>query len=248
MKKTILSIIILLGIGALAYLMLTLQKNTEKKPEPENTTYTNSELGVSFVVPAGYTTKEISPTNSSDLIKTISIISNDDAQKDTPSGGEGPVSITVNAFKNARKQFPTAWAQKNTQYSNLNLKTSSISEKVVGGANAIGYTADGLYPAEVVVVAHGDFMYVITGQFTDPQSPMRATFQNIINSLNFIPTPGQVSGKIDINAVCQGALAYTTFTDGASAEKFVQDCTEGKHPEVIEKFKADSGLGDGAAI
>lgn len=57
-----------------------------------------------------------------------------------------------------------------------------------------------------------------------------------------------VSGKIDINAVCDGALAYMSFPDGAAAEKFVSDCKEGKHPEVIEKFKADMGLGDGAAI
>jgi hypothetical protein len=57
-----------------------------------------------------------------------------------------------------------------------------------------------------------------------------------------------VSGKIDINAVCDGALAYMSFPDGASAEQFVAECKEGKHPEVIEKFKADRGLGDGVAI
>jgi len=55
-------------------------------------------------------------------------------------------------------------------------------------------------------------------------------------------------GKIDINAVCEGALAYMSFMDGASAEAFVQECKEGKHPEVIEKFKADMNLGAGAEI
>ncbi len=60
--------------------------------------------------------------------------------------------------------------------------------------------------------------------------------------------PAPFSGKIDINAVCDGALAYMSFPDGAAAEKFVAECKEGKHPEVIEKFKADMGLGDGAAI
>jgi len=54
--------------------------------------------------------------------------------------------------------------------------------------------------------------------------------------------------KIDINAVCDGALAYMTFPDGESAAKFVLDCKEGKHPEVIEKFKADMNLGADAAI
>lgn len=57
-----------------------------------------------------------------------------------------------------------------------------------------------------------------------------------------------VSGKIDINAVCEGALSYMTFPDGASADAFVAECKEGKHPQVIEKYKADMNLGDGAAI
>lgn len=58
----------------------------------------------------------------------------------------------------------------------------------------------------------------------------------------------QANAKINIDAVCEGALAYMTFPDGASADRFVQDCKEGKHPEVIEKYKADMGLGDGAKI
>ncbi len=55
-------------------------------------------------------------------------------------------------------------------------------------------------------------------------------------------------GKLNINGICEGALAYMTFADGASAEKFVAECKDGKHPEVIEQYKAQMGLGDGAAI
>lgn len=60
--------------------------------------------------------------------------------------------------------------------------------------------------------------------------------------------PAPIAGKLDINAVCEGALAYMTFPNGAAAEQFVADCKEGKYPEVIERYKADMGLGDGAAI
>lgn len=63
------------------------------------------------------------------------------------------------------------------------------------------------------------------------------------------PTMGApMQGKLNINTVCEGALAYTTFPDAASAEVFVQECKEGKHPEVIERYKADMNLGDGATI
>lgn len=61
-------------------------------------------------------------------------------------------------------------------------------------------------------------------------------------------TMEQPQGKININTVCEGALAYMSFSDGASADAFVAECKEGKHPEVIERFKADMNLGDGAAI
>lgn len=59
---------------------------------------------------------------------------------------------------------------------------------------------------------------------------------------------GNIQGKININEVCQGALIRMTFTDGAAAEKFVAECKEGKHPEVIEQFKAEMNLEDGAQI
>lgn len=63
------------------------------------------------------------------------------------------------------------------------------------------------------------------------------------------PSPAALpQGKININAVCEGALAYMSFPDGASAEKFVAECKAGEHPEVIEQYKQQMGLGDGAAI
>lgn len=43
-------------------------------------------------------------------------------------------------------------------------------------------------------------------------------------------------------------LAYTTFTDGAAAEAYVQECEEGKHPEVIEQYKANLNIDNDAAI
>jgi hypothetical protein len=61
-------------------------------------------------------------------------------------------------------------------------------------------------------------------------------------------TPAQAQGKINIDEVCQGALIRMTFPDGAAADQFVAECKEGKHPEVIEQFKAEMNLGVGAEI
>lgn len=64
------------------------------------------------------------------------------------------------------------------------------------------------------------------------------------DSSEYIP----VQGKLNIEVVCQSALSYMTFPDGVSADKFIEDCKEGKYPEVIERYKTDMGLGDGAQI
>ena len=60
--------------------------------------------------------------------------------------------------------------------------------------------------------------------------------------------PSAPEAKINIDAVCDGALAYMKFADEASASVFVADCKEGKHPEVIEHYKASLNVGAGVAI
>lgn len=62
-----------------------------------------------------------------------------------------------------------------------------------------------------------------------------------------VPTGGN-SAKIDINAVCEGALAYMTFPSGAEADAWVEECKNGEHPEAIEQYKMQMGITDDKAI
>lgn len=55
-------------------------------------------------------------------------------------------------------------------------------------------------------------------------------------------------GKINIDAVCEDALSYMTFTNASSADAFVEECKEGKHPEVIDRYKEQMNLGVGATL
>ena len=72
------------------------------------------------------------------------------------------------------------------------------------------------------------------------QKPVESTDQN---STSTMP-----QAKINIDEVCEGALAYMSFPDGEAAEKFVADCKDGKHPEVIRQYIVDMNLGTGAQI
>jgi hypothetical protein len=65
---------------------------------------------------------------------------------------------------------------------------------------------------------------------------------------NGTPPASGMQGKINIDEICQGALAYMTFESSVEAEAFMQDCMEGKRPEVIEKWKADNNISSDTAI
>lgn len=72
--------------------------------------------------------------------------------------------------------------------------------------------------------------------------------KGIFTITRIIEDSPQVSAKLNINVVCESALSYMTFKNGEESAKFVAECKEGKHPEVIERYKKDMNLGDGAAI
>lgn len=62
------------------------------------------------------------------------------------------------------------------------------------------------------------------------------------------PTNTGAQGKININTVCDGALAYMSFQSGAEAEVWVEACKRGEHPEAIEQWKVQMGITDVRAI
>ena len=55
-------------------------------------------------------------------------------------------------------------------------------------------------------------------------------------------------GKLNINVICEQSISYMRFIDKKSADTFIAECKEGKHPEVIEKYKTDLNLGEGVKI
>ena len=73
-------------------------------------------------------------------------------------------------------------------------------------------------------------------------------YEKVVENTEPVPPQPTSAAKINISAVCEEALAFMTFTDGASADAFVAECTEGKHPEVIENYISNLDLPEGVAI
>ena len=69
-----------------------------------------------------------------------------------------------------------------------------------------------------------------------------STRSGISGTIRFPSTAG---GELRINTdqVCEDSLAYTDFTDATSAQKYVDSCKRGEHPEVIERYRASLNSG-----
>lgn len=198
--KKIIYILILIAFIVGGYYLYTNNRVVEKITET-HITYSQSDIGLEFDYsegPDGYVIDERMPVDlDSEFIKNIILTRTEDALREPPVAGEGSPVILISVFKNTKKQFPRTWADENIEYSNINLIVGEVNEAVVGGANAIRYMADGLYMSENVVVAHGDHVYVITGQFMDQDSPIRLDYQKLVESIRFIPTPDQIANTPD---------------------------------------------------
>ncbi len=204
MKKIILILIAIALLVGGYYLYMywalgndSVPRNDAVEEVTTNSDVTNSqsEIGLEFDYPEGpdgYIAEERMPADlGTGLVKNIILTRTEDTLNGVPAGGEYPPAILISIFENSQKQFPRTWADDNTQYSNINLVMGEVQETVIGGANAIRYMADGLYASENIVVAHGDHMYVITGQFIDEDSAIARDYEALVESVRFIPTPGQ---------------------------------------------------------
>lgn len=198
MKKNLILIIVLVIVLAGAYFMRQSVLKSAKVEVIESTAvYSSPELGFEFTYKNGengYVVAEMpNDPNNKNFLKTIILMQAEDVKNITniPEGGEGPPIMAVLVFKNTKKQFPLAWAQANIQFSNFNLKRGEVTEIVVGGANAIRYMSDGLYASDVVIVAHGENIYVLAGMYIDVVSALRQDFEPLVQSIKFIPSSGQ---------------------------------------------------------
>ncbi len=104
---------------------------------------------------------------------------------------EGPPTISVLVYRNTKKQSALQWAEANDSVSNIEMKIGEVKDAVIGGANAIRYAVDGLYPTDTVVVPHGSYVYVLVGSYLDEEYATRKDFEPLMRSVRFIPAPGQ---------------------------------------------------------
>lgn len=266
-KKTIVGVIAVVLIVIVGFFVMTTMNDQTAPVAEVPTDQTPSELpnqevvlqlytlpgeGLQFEYPGGengFTATELPlATEETQLVRVIRLLPTVDyVAEQNRKGGEGSPAWLLRIYNNDQDLLPAKWAETFPVASNIELALADPTETVVGGADAVTYRIDGLYPTQVYVIANADFIYLVQVSFLDETAATYRLHQAWLSSFLFTPTTPVVNGKLDPRVACESALAYTTFDSGAAAEVFVADCVAGKHPEVIERYKADMGL-DGAAI
>lgn len=194
MKKGLIILTIGIGLSIIGYYVIQIDSSRVRPVETAEYIVRINDIpdfGFSYRSdPQGYVVEEMASVDEKhDLKKSVVILPlSDKRPQSSVIHGEGSPAITINVFNNTKKQWPTTWAIEHEAYSAFNLKMSSTTEVVVGGARAIRYKADGLYASDNVVVAQGQYVYVITGMFIDADSDLKHDFEPLLSSIYFLST------------------------------------------------------------
>jgi hypothetical protein len=213
--------------------------------------YTLVAEGLTFDYPGGedgYTLSELTVGAGEPVpVRSLRILPTADYEAEQGRLGEGSPAWTLSVYDNTEMLQASVWADRYTAASNIEMAMNTPVERVIGGANAISYRIDGLYPTDVYVITHGGYVFVASASFLDEDSRTYQEREAWIDSFTFVPTPASAAGKIDPRVACESALMYTTFSSGEEAEAFVESCVAGNHPEVIDRYIESLNV-DGAVI
>lgn len=220
------------------------------------------EAGFAFAYDDEYIVDDMSDfvgeENADDVVAVYRIMNAEEKEEleNSEGGREGPPTITVMVHDNPNNLSASLWVDENSRFSNIEMILGEADrDAVVGGANAVRYTSDGLYVTDNAVVAHGGLIYHFSGSYHEVDSVIHQDFKDLLESVEFVETPEQMEGeggattdaKIDVRVACESALAYMLFESGVEADQFIEECVRGEHPDVVERYVESIGL-DGAAI
>lgn len=159
-------------------------------------TYTDDKLGYRFDYtkgPDGYVIVENEETLGANFISGIILFNRAEYEEflNATDVREGPPAIHVQVYENTESLSPSVWVLRNPEVSNYELRMSEPREEVVGGANAVHFVADGLWPVVTYVVAHDGKIYLLMGTMPDGNDAMQMDFRALVDSFEFIRTAEQ---------------------------------------------------------
>ncbi|MCA9361508.1 hypothetical protein KC845_03040 [Candidatus Kaiserbacteria bacterium] len=164
--------------------------------------YSDAELGFFFIypkAPAGYVLVDSTASSTTKALAQLSLFNRTEYQElqNSTEARDGITSISIFVYQNEQALSLEEWAKANSLESNIEFAIDEPIEAMVGGSKALKYVIDGLYQAEVYVVAQDDNIFVLSGSYVDEQSLILADYRKFLNTFTFITTEEEVESEAE---------------------------------------------------
>lgn len=193
--KTILTVILVIGVLACAIYLFFINNTKQLNPDPDSDSAIESSeseeiSNLSFTYrtsPDGYVLINDQINWPENIISSISLIKKLDYEWSSEPGfvGEGPPSITISVFKNPEQLNAKAWAEANSLASNIELIDSPPISAEVGGVEGVYYTVLGLYLFDTYVFVYDDEIYLLSGAYHEKNDEYHQNFLDVISTVAF---------------------------------------------------------------
>ncbi|MCA9358231.1 hypothetical protein KC902_03145 [Candidatus Kaiserbacteria bacterium] len=153
------------------------------------------DLGLAFqyrTAPNGYVLHTLEKNEQTDpdfeRLYTLMLATDYEFMQGQLDASEWPPSIGITVYKNSNHETTSTWVDAHPEFSNSQLIAGAVNRDVtVAGVHAVRYTVDGLYLVDTIVVANGEFIYVLTGAYLEFDSIIHHDFEVFAESLQFVP-------------------------------------------------------------
>src|SRR3989344_3791363 len=182
-KLVIGAAVLLLALGIGAWYFATSQEDTSQSPTPPSPAsraveYRGAGLGVLFHYPDSYTLEQVDL--STGQRKHVSIILTRKEDLPPPQNGEGPPTITIDAFQNDLDKYTAETFVRTTNFTNFKLSPEGIlAPTTVNGLPALSFRWSGLYEGRTVTVAREKWVYTFSVTHLTPQDQIILDFEDM---------------------------------------------------------------------
>lgn len=143
--------------------------------------------------PSGYVLVSDTETTHADFVSGVILFDRAEYEEflRATDAREGPPAMHVRVYENTQNLDAPVWTDRNQNESNVHLAFGEPEETTLAGANAVRYTADGLFPTDTYVVASHGYIFVLMGSYFDRESALYKDFQDLVRSFTFTQTAQQ---------------------------------------------------------
>jgi hypothetical protein len=178
------------------YLFIT-QAPRQEQTTPVSKEYINEKYGLAFSYSASYTLTEHHASGSA-LRNHHTIVLIPTADLPAPLNGEGPPSITIDAYQNDLDHQTTEGWIRGSSESNFKLGDGTLASTTIDGTPALSYRWSGLYDGTTIAVATPKWIYAFSVTYMEMGAPIIQDFVSIRDSVR-IGSPQSTSDSRDLD-------------------------------------------------